>query len=191
MALKTIVKVGTVTNLSDARYCAGMGVDMLGFVAVKGKDNFLPATEFQNIRGWITGPKIVAEIYGVNSQTDLDQIIEEYRPDYLELGISEFTLLKTELPVLLHLNKSDFPDQIKNFTNIEYFILDLERLEAVKNQLPGHGKILFKSDQSPLPVSLLESNRIHGIVLNGTQEEKPGLKDYDHIAEVLESLEVD
>ncbi len=31
MALKTIVKVGNITNLSDARYCAVMGVDMLGF----------------------------------------------------------------------------------------------------------------------------------------------------------------
>ena len=29
MPLKTFVKVGNITNLSDARYCAGMGVDML------------------------------------------------------------------------------------------------------------------------------------------------------------------
>jgi phosphoribosylanthranilate isomerase len=35
MPLKTFVKVGCITNLSDARYCAGMGVDMLGFRAVE------------------------------------------------------------------------------------------------------------------------------------------------------------
>ena len=29
--LKTQVKVSSITNLSDARYCAGMGVDLLGF----------------------------------------------------------------------------------------------------------------------------------------------------------------
>ena len=31
MALKTFVKISGVNNLSDARYCAGMGVNQLGF----------------------------------------------------------------------------------------------------------------------------------------------------------------
>ena len=29
--LKTLVKVGEINNLSDARYSAGMGVELLGF----------------------------------------------------------------------------------------------------------------------------------------------------------------
>ena len=29
--LKTLIKVSNINNLSDARYCAGMGVEMLGF----------------------------------------------------------------------------------------------------------------------------------------------------------------
>jgi phosphoribosylanthranilate isomerase len=49
MALKTKVKAGNITNLSDARYCAGMGVDWLGFPA----DVVNPDT-FKEITNWVT-----------------------------------------------------------------------------------------------------------------------------------------
>ncbi len=39
--------------------------------------------------------------------------------------------------------------------------------------------------------ALLNNEAIDGIVLSGSKEESPGLKDYDHLAEVLESLEVE
>ena len=65
MPLKTFVKVGCITNLSDARYCAGMGVDMLGFRAVESQENYIKPSQFQEIRGWIAGPLVVAEVYGV------------------------------------------------------------------------------------------------------------------------------
>ena len=47
MPLKTIVKVGSITNLSDARYCAGMGVEMLGFNVVAGHESFIDAKKYQ------------------------------------------------------------------------------------------------------------------------------------------------
>src|SRR5688572_3598128 len=106
MPLKTLVKVGSITNLSDARYCAGMGVEMLGFATIQGQKNYLSPIKFQEIRGWITGPLIVAEVYGIYSREALASILENYKPDLLEFGAAELALL-APLPLPFVLNVGD------------------------------------------------------------------------------------
>ena len=64
MALKTMVKVGQITNLSNARYCAGMGVNMLGFVVDDGSEFFISPEQFREISGWVAGVEFVGEISG-------------------------------------------------------------------------------------------------------------------------------
>lgn len=181
MALKTFVKVGSITNLSDARYCAAMGVDMLGFQAVEGHENFIPAPLFQEIRGWVTGPQVVAEVYGVKDLTELQTIIENYRPDFLELGTQEFDQLNGTLPLP--------------------FILALKKQEGIKGSpafiladeepnIPPSSKLLLKIDSKEDTEKVLQG-RADGIALKGSVELKPGLKDYQELSEILEILETD
>ncbi len=59
MALITSVIVNGVNNLSDARYCAGMGVDMIGFNLDESQPGFMPAADLQDIAGWVAGVKLV------------------------------------------------------------------------------------------------------------------------------------
>ena len=61
MGLKTLVKVGEVSNLSDARYCAGMGVELIGFNLDKSSANYVSIETFTAITGWIEGVEFVAE----------------------------------------------------------------------------------------------------------------------------------
>ncbi|HYG20089.1 MAG TPA: hypothetical protein VD816_14225, partial [Ohtaekwangia sp.] len=108
MPLKTLVKVGSITNLSDARYCAGMGVNLLGFRVLEGQENYINPKTFQEIRGWVTGPAIVAEIYGVTSAEELRQIMADYRPDYLEMDTADFHCIGEHiaLPYILSIKDS-------------------------------------------------------------------------------------
>ena len=53
MSLKTLVKVGGVTNLSDARYCAGMGVAILGFCPEPSRPDYVDLDKFKEITNWI------------------------------------------------------------------------------------------------------------------------------------------
>ena len=55
MALSTFVKIDGVTNLSDARYCAGMYVDVLGFNLEESSQKFLNPTQYEEITGWVSG----------------------------------------------------------------------------------------------------------------------------------------
>src|SRR5688572_15531110 len=95
MPLKTLVKVGNITNLSDARYCAGMGVDMLGFRVIEGQENFVAPKLFQEIRGWVAGPKVVAELYGYSENLDFNLILKNYAPDFAEFTYAEYLKFRT------------------------------------------------------------------------------------------------
>jgi phosphoribosylanthranilate isomerase len=181
MALRTLVKVGNITNLSEARYCAGMNVDLLGFVTVASQENYLPPSSFQDIRGWLAGPKIVAEVYGLTSEEQFQQIVADYRPDYIELTEAELPFANTELPLLLRTEKSVLP------ARTIYGVIS----HQPDAELPA-GVFLFADTTDVAQItSLLDQEQIQGIVLAGTREESPGMKDYDHLSEILESLEVD
>ena len=63
MALKTFVKISSVNNLSDARYCAGMGVDIIGFDLHEGSDHYVSPSKFKEIERWISGVKLAGYAY--------------------------------------------------------------------------------------------------------------------------------
>lgn len=186
MALKTIVKVGHITNLSDARYCSGMGVDLLGFSVSPDQPDYIEPRLFQEVRGWLTGPKVVAEIYGV--VPDLIDLVSNYAPDYLEVTWENFQVLreKTELPFIV----AATPQQIKSMTDVKaiaYWITDLSVLKAT---LPETSPLLITvSNRSQLePIT---DETVHGVALAGSPEIRPGFKQYDELADILEALETE
>lgn len=180
MALKTFVKAAGITNLTDARYCAGMGVDLLGFQTIEGKPDHIAATAFQEIRGWVTGPGIVAEAYGLRSESDVAFILEQYRPDYLELGVEELKhITELPLPLLLSVENGTLPD---NLPVKPAYIICTEPLETEFPQLLW----VHSLDDAK---RFINDKRVAGIVLKGGAELRPGLKESEVLNDVLEFLE--
>ena len=187
MPLKTFVKVGAITNLSDARYCAGMGVDMLGFATIEGQPDYLSPKQFQEIRGWVSGPRVVAEIYGLKQAADLNSILENYRPDFLELSITELALLPdSPLPTILRCTSMDLSQLDTSRGNVAYLLITSDaQFDSLKAGIP----VLIQLDSTD-NLNVLEQYPTAGVALSGSQEISPGLKTYDHLADVLEQLEV-
>lgn len=185
MPLKTLVKVGSITNLSDARYCAGMGVDLLGFRVVEGQVNYIPPKQFQEIRGWVTGPQVVAEVFGIKNQDELNAILDDYKPDYLEMGLAEFNLFSAlPLPLILSLHEHDTIQRLH--VKPAYLLL----FNALKNDEYTYPLLLEVQSNEDVQRALNDPH-IKGIAMNGSSEIRPGLKDYNALAEILEQLEVD
>jgi phosphoribosylanthranilate isomerase len=188
MSLTRFVKVGNISNLSDARYCAGMGVDLLGFRVIESQSNYMSAKQFQEIRGWITGPKIVAEIYGITDPNDIQKIAEHYRPDLLELGIEEFKRMRElSIPFILSVTAGELKSlsQLSNQTKPDYILIKGFNNE-VGDSLPAPGLIELNN----LKLEDIDSKYADwGIALNGSTEISPGLKSYDDLSEVLEKLD--
>jgi phosphoribosylanthranilate isomerase len=162
-----------------------MGVEMLGFGVIEGQDNYLDAEKFQEIRGWVTGPQVVAELFGIQSPEALETIMKEYRPDYLELGLKEIALFPSSFPVPFILSLKDS----ESSQNLPYSPAYVHR-SSLSNYDNAYPLILeiFRSDDLK---SALENSKVHGISMRGSKELRPGLKDYELLAEVLEQLDVD
>lgn len=193
MALKTVVKVGNISNLSDARYCAGMGVDFLGFRVHASDPNYVAPDTFQEFRGWFSGPKVVAELYGTTTPAELTAAIEAYSPDYLEVGLSEIDLaLATDKPLILTITQDEYKANKTKIDmlgdRIEY--LHLNGINSVDqiNPIFQNSKTLVQAEGIPTETinHLISKN---GIALSGSSEDKPGFKTYDGLAEILELLE--
>jgi phosphoribosylanthranilate isomerase len=193
MPLKTLVKVGSVTNLSDARYCSGMGTDMLGFCVIEDQPNYVSPQLYQEIRGWIAGPNVVAEVYGLKDTSALPLILENYRPHFVEGSVRELSYLKNLEEAKLIVSISDISEfeQIKSGQEkVAYLLIrdyDLKLIDAISPEFP----IMVEIQSSDIVQRVLESPSVKGIALRGEAEIRPGLKNYDHLSEILEQLETD
>ena len=193
MALKTLVKVGMITNLSDARYCAGMGVSMLGFTVVEGQPGFIDPSAYQAIRGWVSGPTFVAEVYGLQHNT-ISAILENYAPDFLELSPEDLLQLTPDISVPLIIS-IDTVDEVQVLmaaqwaSKIAYLIINPLSVSeaAIENLAKAYALLLRIADEGKL--SLLDMFDIKGITLTGGQEIRPGLKDYDNLELIFDQLE--
>lgn len=197
MQLKTLTKVGSISNLSDARYCAGMGVDMIGFSLDEEDEHYISPTEIQAISSWLAGVKLVGE----TKHFDIDKIndaINTLGLDYIQFDnahnfdkyqfiakpiIQKVYVLDANV-LHLYLGKVDyilFESKNDNFDLMKI----REQLKAFSSLYP----ILVGSGITADNIlTIIDECNIKGIGLKGGIEERPGFKDFDELAEIFEKL---
>jgi phosphoribosylanthranilate isomerase len=192
MSLKTRVKVGRVTNLSEARYCAGMGVDMLGFPV--GDDGLKPE-EYKQMIEWVAGPELVLEVYH-SQMEDLKAITDNYPGHYIEVGRNQIHWLSDKsLNFIVAIEARDWVNvygDLMGKENVKYIeLIDASRQDASAVRAIGtHFPVLVSVKNTDSLAETLKLNSA-GIALTGSDEEKPGIKNYGHVADILEALDVD
>lgn len=186
MALKTKVKVGNINSLSSARYCAGMGVDFLGFSI---GDAGLNPLEYKEIIEWVSGPQFVLEAHR-DRTLSLEDITNNYPGHYVEIGKHQIHWLdNTQYDFILYLERADWPlvaAVMKSKSNLKYIELMAGSLDELMIP-PDYPVILILQDSAWLEGVLRLP--ITGISLTSGVEDGPGLMNYDSVADVLELLE--
>jgi phosphoribosylanthranilate isomerase len=187
MSLKTKVKAGNITNLSDARYCAGMGVDWLGFPI----DVVSPAT-FKEITDWVTGPEFVLEL----SETTPIGSFGQYPVTTLQISSGRLDMidLLPSVKWMVKLSLSDWGTQksklLRFKEKINQLVLDLDSKDfQVLKDIASNFRILVNQHDT-LSLADLLTLPVEGINLSGENELKPGLKDFEKLASILEELEI-
>jgi len=204
MALKTKVKINRITNLTDARYCSGMYVDILGFCLEEGSAQYVSPTQFQEITGWISGIDYAGEFSDLDAYSierlladypsltwieseDLDTLMQLkplgknliYRVKLEELAplLPKIELLQ-EHEITLHITSTNKSITIDN--------------EPIINKLSSQLNLFLGAGITPENASSLsELPGLYGFALDGGDEIKPGLRDFDQLAAILESLELE
>jgi len=183
MSLKAYVKVGTLSNLGDVRYCAGMGVDMIGFQVIPGQPDYLEPERFQEIRGWVSGPLFVAEIYGLADNTGLGSVLENYKPDYLELGVQEAALLVSyPLPYILRL----LPGETMPALPVKPDWIITNELHAYYD-----APLMLQADTVESITEAMNSQAIKGIAFKVEAATLSGAGVHEHLGPLLEMMEED
>jgi phosphoribosylanthranilate isomerase len=200
MALQTLVKVSNITNLSDARYCAGMGVELVGFVMDKFSDDYMPAEKLKEIQSWLAGVQIVGE----TQSSDYDEIaslLNTYEIDILQISdpalLPKITALEKPIILKLDADSAYMEDYLKLYNSfVTYFLIDGQEitdffLYHLKEYAFDNPIILGFGVTADNVQQILGEIPIQGIALKGSHELRPGYKDYDELSEILEQLEVD
>lgn len=204
MSLKTFVKISKVENLSDARYCAGMMVDVLGFNLEQGTNGYVDPKKFEEITGWLAGVRFCGE-FSNSSLTEIKNAIENYKIDLVEIQNHEFlSELKSEnLNLIYKLTINQEADLESLNTKIQtsqshadHIIIKSENsslYHEIMNKLElinDKHNLIIGFDLNSENVLELASSDFQGIELEGTPEDRPGFKDYDAVMDILELLEL-
>jgi phosphoribosylanthranilate isomerase len=195
--LKTLVKVSGIENLSDARYCAGMGVEFLGFPLAQ-----IPFEKFQEIRQWISGVEIVGELIGPTTSETMN-LIHQYKPDRIEVDSKAnlIELKKLELPIILRVNL-DSDNLPALFASAAPFVSHFLLMGDSKESLVGaESQVEIWAAQYPMILGLdipdddleewVSQSSIKGIGLVSGKEDRPGFRDFTDLMTILEKLEID
>ena len=194
--LRIPVKINGVNNLSDARYCAGMGVEMLGFSMSEKHTRHIKTEKVNGITGWLSGVKVVSECYfgektdvlfeaakGISAEAiEIDAVM--YKPG----SISDFNLILRLSVVEWETVKGVLPENALLHLMLEK--ADLENISAIKEICESQSTLLNVSKLDlALVDNLLLKVSAYGLSIDGGNEISPGISDFDHLAEVLEYLE--
>ena len=103
MSYKTKIYISGVTNLSDARYTAGMMVDYIGFCIEDNHTTSIGIEEFRAINGWIKGVEIIGEFYD-KPIDEINKLVEEFNLNLVQIPghrAKEIGLIDCEVIIML------------------------------------------------------------------------------------------
>ena len=184
--LKTLVKVGEINNLSDARYCAGMGVELLGFPFKHPDRKVVTKEEYIAITGWLSGPLLVGEFIDATDEEILS-LDAELNFGYIQTNdtVQSKRLKDLGKKVILLVTEGSVDTEVQvDYVLVESSI-DLTELYGKQELILGIGI------EASSVLNIIEEGKISGISLKGGDEERPGYSNFDDLADILEVLELD
>jgi phosphoribosylanthranilate isomerase len=180
-----------------------MGVEMLGFTLDPALDTYVDPTTFASITQWIAGIHTVG-VLGQAEAGEAKELIQSYTLNYLMVqSSSDWAALRaTGVPLLCQV-VIEADVTIDWFTYhyayiqpfVDYFVVTSDTVELTESTL--HTLSLI-ADTYPLllgfgitkeNIGSLLNAPIKGIALKGSHEIRPGYKDFDDLAVILEVLE--
>ncbi len=195
MPLKTKALISSVTNLSDARFATGMGVDFIGFNIDKNANDAISLTDFTAITAWLEGPIMVGETSKITSKEKALKLAEAFELSHMisdsEEQIEVFksagmtTFLRTEIISIGELeNITTVADHIIVETAQDFSIEDFNNLDLQKPIF------IANSFDAQNINDWIAQTKITGIGLRGSEQIRTGFVDLDEMADILEAIEI-
>jgi phosphoribosylanthranilate isomerase len=195
------IKLGNITNLSDARFAAAAGIEYMGFCFDTNNVNYIPPVKAKQIIDWTSGCFVVAE-FGNQSIHEIMAITEMLNIDIVEINnhLLPTDLVEIDKPIIKKLdisllNKETLTSEIVLYsTKVDAFHLfashennsiSAEQLKEICNNY----KIIWGINTSSETIkAIIASYQPYALNITGGDEEKTGVKDFDELNDILDVL---
>lgn len=206
MSLALPVLVRGINNLSDARYCAGMGAQGLIFTLDPTLPGAVDAATVRELAGWVAGVDIIGE-FGHVAGAEINRLVEECGLTGVLLrldrnrqawpaGLAVPALI--EVPQTVIIDQAHYAAAIADLTaslpqGFAFFTTPPRPYQAdyaYWHTLARQAALWLAGPTDPTEAADLAQG-VHpaGLLLAGGDEIKPGLRDFTELEAVFEALE--
>jgi phosphoribosylanthranilate isomerase len=202
MALLTRLKLSGINNLSDARFAAAAGFEYIGFCFNPQSDHYLAPVKAKEIIDWTTGCAISGE-FGNQSVQEIADISSLLNLDAVELNnaLLPDELKQIDRAIIKHIDTALFQNEsLLTELNAYAAVADGFLLYTTNDQLPDAAllkqicsdyKIIWGYDVNASGIKhIVEHYRPYAINLQGGDEERPGVKDFDELNDILDAVQL-
>lgn len=175
-----LLKFSSVTNLSDARYAAGMWADFIGFSFDPSSPSYLEPNKAKEIAGWINGPLVVGE-FGQQPKEWIMDFVKAIPLHAIQIpaDYADATITEIDLPIILRVTEATESPMWKVAKCLITADEQLVEILKKRTELP----VLYE----PTDVRLLKDIEAHsGIAFCGLPETSPGTRNHDEWTHLLE-----
>ncbi|WP_156175892.1 beta/alpha barrel domain-containing protein [Hymenobacter terrenus] len=187
-----------INNLSDARYCAGMGADKLTFVLDPTLPGHLDTKTVKELASWIAGVELIGE-FGQLSAYEINALSTECALDAVLLRHPRTNEELAEIapPVYIEIAAESLaavqflPDSVAGLV-IELPETIAAETTAALVPIASSRPLWLGPGLHPQRARELASQlHLAGLSFPAGDEVKPGLRDFDQLEAVFEALEID
>ena len=203
------LKVCGITELEDARYLAGAGVDYLGFVQHEESPRFAPPSLASDIIEWVHGPSPVGVFVNDGAET-INTAVEEAGFELAQLHGQEppHVVDRVECPVIkaIHVRHDAAADQLRTLferyeDSADYFLLDTHDSSVWGGTGESFNWRLARELSKDYPIFLaggIDAENVHRAVetmrpfavdLSSSLEDAPGEKSFSKIDAFMDAFQ--
>jgi phosphoribosylanthranilate isomerase len=196
------IKLSGVGNLSDARYAAAMGIHYISFCFDPANPAYIAPVKAAEIMGWTSGSEAIGS-FGEQSKEEISDICEMLKLDMVEVenAIEAAQLISFERPIIKTIdvsgmNENEVETIIEKYRATCYaFQLKAEKYpfsNSFLSKLCSEVKIIADINfHISNTAAFIREVKPYAISLQAGSEEKTGLRDFDELADLLESIQVE
>jgi phosphoribosylanthranilate isomerase len=179
-----------ITNLTDARYFAAWGVDMMCYNIDPSLEKSLSVDKLKEIIDWVEGPETTIKYEGLTvpnieglSELEISSVVIGPFIDKSELKPSIKNIFR-----ICTLNE-EWNDDKKLILTLSKAVnqLTVEEISQIK-KICKEKEVYLDGIFKAKDLAKIDSFGVAGIILKGGDEEKVGYKSFDDLDEVLEEL---
>lgn len=203
MSFLSKLKISNVTNLSDARYAAAVGIDYIGFCFDTESENYIAPIKAKEMIDWLTGSNMVAE-FGAQTLDEIKDISELLNVDAIEVNnrLLPEELKELDKAIIKKINVDAWSEsELKNELQAYQLVCDAFHLFSSTNQpltnefakeLCATYKIIWGFEVTVNSIKqIITLHQPFAINVSGGVEEKVGIKDFDELNDLLEVITIE